>query len=104
MFMYLHPIKKDELLEVKQKEYMKLVIDVPVKVLPTMFQICQEIGLTGEGYYYFITSLDFHGQTDPMHILKSAKVITKRIPEDELRELIDTDADNHDEKNQSSFT
>ena len=103
MFTYLHPIKKDELLEVKQKEYMKLVIDVPVKVLPTVFQICQEIGLTGEGYYYFITSLDFHGQTDPMHILKSAKVITKRIPEDELRELIDKDADNM-EKNQSSFT
>ena len=37
--------KRDALLEMKQKEYMKLVIDVPVKVIPLFFQSSQEIGL-----------------------------------------------------------
>ena len=50
--------KREALLELKQKEYMKLVIDIPVKDFPIFFQACQEIGLTGEGVYYFFLTLN----------------------------------------------
>ena len=72
----------------KQKEYMKLIIDIPVKELPTFFQFCQELGLTGEGYRIFLLSLDFHGETDPMYTSKSQKFKDHKMSDEELRELI----------------
>ena len=86
----------------KQKEYTKLVIDVPVSELPTFFQTCQEIGLTGEGVRFFLLSLDFHGQTNPMYTKKSAQFRTHRISEEELRELIFKDV-NGSENYTSTF-
>ena len=70
---------------------MKIVMDVSVQELPIFFQECQEIGLTGEGVYYFLTSLDFHGQTDPNYNAQSSRLKTNRISEEELRELIFND-------------
>lgn len=81
---------------------MKIVIDISAKELPTFFQQCQEIGLTGEGVYYFLTSLDFHGQTDPNYNTKSSRLKTNRISEEELRELIFKDI-NEPENDTSTF-
>ena len=94
--------KKDALLELKQKEYMKLVIDVPVKDFPIFFKACQEIGLAGEGVNYFFLTLDFHGQTNPLYTKKSSSVQTHRITDAELQELIFKDA-GEDSQNNSTF-
>ena len=66
---------------------MKLVIDIPVTELPVFFQICQELGLTGEGYRIFLLSLDFH-ETDPMYTLKSNQFESHKMSNEELQELI----------------
>ena len=91
--------KKDALLELKQKEYMKLVIDVPVKDFPMFFQACQEIGLTGEGVYYFFLTLDFHGQTNPLYTKKTSHVQTHRITDAEIQELIFKDVGEESDNN-----
>ena len=95
--------KRDALLEMKQKEYMKLVIDVPVKDIPLFFQSSQEIGLTGEGYFYFFLSLDFHGQTNPMYTKKNTRLQTHRLSDDEIQELIFKDVGGDLENNNSSM-
>ena len=87
----------------KQKEYMKLVIDVPVKDISLFFQSSQEIGLTGEGYFYFFLSLDFHGQTNPMYTKKNTRLQTHRLSDDEIQELIFKDVGGDLENNNSSM-
>ena len=82
---------------------MKLVIDVPVKDFPIFFQACQEIGLTGEGVYYFFLTLDFHGQTNPIYTKKSSRIHTNRLTDAELQELIFQDV-GADQENNSTFT
>ena len=82
---------------------MKLVIDVPVKEFPTFFQSCQEIGLTGEGVYYFFLSLDFHGQTNPLYTKTSTRMQTHRLTDAEIQELIFKDVGGDKENNNSSI-
>ena len=82
---------------------MKLVIDVPVKEFPTFFQSCQEIGLTGEGVYYFFLSLDFHGQTNPLYAKTSTRMQTHRLTDAEIQELIFKDVGGDQENNNSSI-
>ena len=70
---------------------MKIVVDVPAKELPIFFQSCQEIGLTGEGVYYFLTSLDFHGPIESYENAETAHLKANKISEEELKELIFND-------------
>ena len=94
--------KREALLELKQKEYMKLVIDIPVKDFPIFFQACQEIGLTGEGVYYFFLTLNFHGQTNPLYTRKSSGIHTHRLTDAELQELIFEDVGGDQDNNGTS--
>ena len=92
------------MLELKQKEYMKIVTDVPVKDLPIFFQRCQEIGLTGEGVYYFLTSLDFHGQISlNRSTTETENVNTRRLSDEEIKELMFNDIKRDQDNTTSAF-
>ena len=67
---------------------MKILVDVPVKELPIFFQSCQEIGLTGEGVYYFLTSLDFHGPIKSYAYAETTYLKANKLSEEQLKELI----------------
>ena len=48
--------------ELRQKEYHKLIVNVPAEQLPLVFMACHEVGLVGEaGVQLALASLDFHG-------------------------------------------
>ena len=64
-----------------------MLVDVPVKELPIFFQSCQEIGLTGEGVYYFLTSLDFHGPIKSYADAQTTYLKANKLSDEKLKEL-----------------
>ena len=65
-----------------------MLVDVPVKELPIFFQSCQEIGLTGEGVYYFLTSLDFHGPIKSYADADTPYLKANKLSDEKLNGLI----------------
>ena len=81
---------------------MKIVFDIPVVKLPTFFLLCKEIGLTGEGVHFFLTSLDFHGRTQiylnqpnaaAVHSRNTTMPTGEEISDSEVRSMIFNDGD-----------